>query len=118
MSDSRASAIRDPHALPVHALSAALAEGRLTSVALIESLLERIERYDGKLHAFVVVYADQARAAAGAADTARRAGHAVGPLHGIPVAVKDIVDIEGRTIPRRSKVGAGRVAPVTATLVY
>lgn len=117
MSDSKASAVRDPHAMPAHALSAALVEGTLTSAALIDSLLERIERYDRKLHAFVVVYADEARAAAAAADAVRRAGHAVGPLHGMPVAVKDIVDIAGRITTGGSKVWAERVSPVTATLV-
>ena len=101
----------------VHELIGALAQGRVTSTVLVESLLERIERYDKKLHAFVTVYAEEARAAAAAADAARRAGHAVGPLHGIPVAVKDIVDIEGRVTTGGSKVWKDRVSPVTATLV-
>ena len=104
-------------AMPVHRLRTALADGELTSVALVESLLARIARYDAKLHAFVNVYGDEARAAAAAADVARRAGHAVGPLHGIPVAVKDIVDIEGRVTTGGSKVWAERISPVTATLV-
>ena len=106
-----------PAALPVYRLIAALAGGSLTSSALVESLIERIARYDAKLHAFVSVYGDEARAAAAAADAARRAGHAVGPLHGIPVAVKDIVDIEGRVTTGGSKVWAARVSPLTATLV-
>ena len=102
---------------PVHELIPALAEGRLTSVALVDHLLDRIERYDTKLHAFVAVYAAEARAAAAAADAARLRGHAAGPLHGIPVAVKDIVDIEGRITTGGSKVWEKRVSPVTATLV-
>lgn len=106
-----------PHALPVRDLIAALAEGRLTSTALVEALLARIARYDEKLHAFVTVYAQEARAAAAAADAARRAGRPIGPLHGIPVAVKDIIDIEGRITTGGSKVWAERVSPVTATLV-
>jgi len=65
MSDYQASVIRDPHAMPAHALSAALSAGRLTSTALVESLLERIARYDAKLHAFIAVYATEARAAPG-----------------------------------------------------
>jgi aspartyl-tRNA(Asn)/glutamyl-tRNA(Gln) amidotransferase subunit A len=100
-----------------HELSAALAAGRLTSVALTTSLLERIERLDRKLHAFVRVYANEARAAAAAADAERLHGRVLGPLHGIPVAVKDIVDIEGRITTGGSKVWAERVSPVTATLV-
>jgi aspartyl-tRNA(Asn)/glutamyl-tRNA(Gln) amidotransferase subunit A len=109
--------VQAAHALPAHELAAALAAGELSSSALIESLLERIARHDPKLHAFVAVYANEARAAAAAADAARRAGHAVGPLHGIPVVVKDIVDIEGRVTTGGSKVWAERLSPVTATLV-
>jgi len=106
-----------PHALTVHELIAALAQRRLTSSALVDGLLGRIERYDSKLHSFVNVYADEARAAAAAADAAIRAGHAVGPLHGIPVAVKDIIDMTGRVTTGGSRVWADRVSPVTATLV-
>jgi aspartyl-tRNA(Asn)/glutamyl-tRNA(Gln) amidotransferase subunit A len=106
-----------PAALPAHRLRDALADGTLSSVALVESLLARIARYDARLHAFVNVYGDEARAVAAAADVARRAGHAVGPLHGIPVVVKDIVDIEGRVTTGGSKLWAERVSPVTATLV-
>ena len=106
-----------PELTPVHILRDALARGELSSATLLESLLERIAREDAKLHAFVSVYADDARSAAAAADAARGAGHAVGPLHGIPVAVKDIVDIEGRITTGGSRVWARRVSPVTATLV-
>jgi aspartyl-tRNA(Asn)/glutamyl-tRNA(Gln) amidotransferase subunit A len=109
--------IESPHALTVHELISALAEARLTSTALTESLLARIERYDKKLHAFISVYAGEARAAAAAADAAIRAGYSIGPLHGIPVAVKDIVDIKGRVTTGGSKVWIGRVSAVTATLV-
>ena len=103
--------------LPVHRLRDALAAGELSCAALLDSLLERIARDDAKLHAFVHVYAEEARAAAAAADEARRAGRALGPLHGIPVAVKDIVDIEGRITTGGSKVWEKRVSPLTATLV-
>jgi aspartyl-tRNA(Asn)/glutamyl-tRNA(Gln) amidotransferase subunit A len=105
------------HSWTVRRLREALASGEITSVLLVEALLGRIARRDAKLHAFVNVYADEARAAAAAADVARRAGHAVGPLHGIPVAVKDIVDIEGRITTGGSKLWADRVSPVTAALV-
>ena len=103
--------------MPVHELIAALAAGRVTSQSLVESLLARIERHDPKLHAFVTVYADEARAKAAAADAAIRVGRPIGPLHGIPVAVKDIIDIEGRITTGGSKVWAQRVSSVTATLV-
>ena len=63
-------------------LASALGRGDLSSETLVDTLLDRIERLDPKLHAFIDVYADDARQAAGAADAARAAGHAVGPFHG------------------------------------
>lgn len=106
----------DPVYMPVHALSAEIAAGRLSPVDLTEALLARIEAHDPKLHAFIAVYGDDARRAAEGADKAIRSGHAVGPLHGIPIALKDIVDLEGRITTGGSKVWAERVSPVTATL--
>ena len=78
--------------------------------------LARIERMNPGLHAFIAVYASDARLAAEAADRAIRSGHAVGPLHGVPVALKDLVDLEGRVTTGGSKVWEKRVSPVTATL--
>lgn len=102
---------------PATELALALGRGELTSTSLVNTYLERIERLNAKLHAFIDVYADDARQAAGAADAARAAGHAVGPFHGIPVAVKDIVDIEGRVTTGGSKAWADRVSPHSATIV-
>jgi len=103
--------------LPVSELSRRITAGTLDSATLVETCLQRIERFDDRLHSFIAVYADAARQAARAADLARLAGHATGPLHGIPVAVKDIVDIEGQVTTGGSRVWADRVSPVTATLV-
>lgn len=110
------SATNDLADLPVHALSAAIQAGRLSPVALTESLLDRIARLDGKLHSFITLYADDARLAAEAAEKAIRAGHSIGPLHGIPIAVKDLVDIEGRVTTGGTKVWKDRVSKTTATL--
>ncbi len=101
---------------PAVQLAQAIAARQLRSAELVEVLLERIARHDAKLHAFIDVYADDARAAAAAADQAIDASHAVGPLHGIPIALKDLIDIEGRITCGGSKVWAERVSPVTATL--
>jgi aspartyl-tRNA(Asn)/glutamyl-tRNA(Gln) amidotransferase subunit A len=106
----------DPSELPVHALSAAIRRGTLSPIELTDALLARIERLDGKLHAFIALYAEEARLAAEAADKAIRSGHGVGPLHGIPIAIKDLVDIEGRVTTGGSKVWKDRVSPTTATL--
>jgi aspartyl-tRNA(Asn)/glutamyl-tRNA(Gln) amidotransferase subunit A len=106
----------DPSELPVHALSAAIRRGALSPVELTDALLARIERLDGKLHAFIALYAEEARLAAEAADKAIRSGHSVGPLHGIPIAIKDLVDIEGRVTTGGSKVWKDRVSLTTATV--
>ena len=102
--------------LSANAAADALAAGELTSEELVETLLGRIERLDGRLRAFVTVYGDDARAAARAADLARRAGHAVGRFHGVPIALKDIIDLAGRVTTGGSKVWETRISPTTATL--
>ena len=96
---------------PVHELA-----GRKSS-DLVALYLSRIEKYGERLHAFVAVYAEDALRAAHAADEAIAAGYRLGPLHGVPIAVKDIVDIEGRVTTGGSKVWEKRISPGTATLV-
>ena len=86
----------DPALLPVHILSTEIGARRLTSIDLVDGLLERIRAAEPKLHAFVEVYAEDARLAAEAADKAIRSGHSIGPLHGIPIALKDLIEIEGK----------------------
>ena len=102
--------------LTANAAADALAAGELTSEELVEALLGRIERLDPRLDAFIAVYADEARAAAREADLARRAGQAAGRFHGVPIALKDIIDMEGRVTTGGSKVWESRVSPLTATL--
>jgi aspartyl-tRNA(Asn)/glutamyl-tRNA(Gln) amidotransferase subunit A len=106
----------DPSTLPAHRLAAEIAAGRLSPVAVVEALLARIAAHDPKLHAYIAVYAADARLAAEAADKAIRAGHAVGPLHGVPIALKDLIDLEGRITTGGSKVWQERRSPATATL--
>jgi aspartyl-tRNA(Asn)/glutamyl-tRNA(Gln) amidotransferase subunit A len=106
----------DPTYMTVHEMSAAIAGGSLTSTAIVDNCLERIAALDGKLRAFVVVYEDEARLAAQAADQAIRSGHRLGPLHGIPVALKDIIDMEGRVTTGGSMVWRDRISPTTATV--
>ena len=101
---------------PVHALAARLGSGELTASALVDCYLQRIGRHDDKYHAFVEVYADEARAAAEAADRARKAGQASGALHGIPLALKDLIDVAGKRTTGGSLFWRERVSPVTATV--
>jgi aspartyl-tRNA(Asn)/glutamyl-tRNA(Gln) amidotransferase subunit A len=106
----------DPFA-PIHALAPALAEGSVSAAALTELCLERIARLDGRLHAFIAVYAEEARRAAEAADRLRRAGLPLPPLHGIPIALKDLLEIEGRVTTAGATLWRDRVSAATATAV-
>ena len=104
--------------LTANAAADALAAGELTSEQIVGALLARIERLEPRLGAFVEVYADDARAAATAADRARQAGKAVGRFHGVPIALKDIIDLKGRVTTGGSKIWESRISPVTATLAH
>jgi len=97
-------------------LSAAFGARKLSPVDVVDALLARIRQRDPVLHAYVDVYADDARLAAEGADRTIRSGHRVGHLHGVPIALKDLVDLEGRVTTGGSKVWERRVSAVTATL--
>ena len=96
-------------------LSAAYTERTLSPVDAVEVLLERIRKRDGVLHAYIAVHEADARLAAEGADKAMRSGHRVGPLHGVPIALKDLVDMKGRVTTGASKVWKDRVSTVTAS---
>lgn len=68
---------------------ALLAEGQVTSTELVEAQLARIDAIDRELHAFVTVDPDGARATAAERDRERRRGDVRGPLHGLPMTIKD-----------------------------
>jgi aspartyl-tRNA(Asn)/glutamyl-tRNA(Gln) amidotransferase subunit A len=97
------------------ALSRLLATRATSSREIVKACLARIETYDPKLHAFVEVYAEAALAAADAADLERRAGLTRGPLHGLPIAVKDLLHLKGHATGAGSKSWTGRIADHTAT---
>jgi aspartyl-tRNA(Asn)/glutamyl-tRNA(Gln) amidotransferase subunit A len=109
------------NALRTHAsladTAAAVSDGEITSEALVERQLARIARHDGRLHAFVDVYADEARRAARALDQMLAAGIRLGPLHGVTVAVKDLFDIAGHALGAGSRAVPPRVSASSATVV-
>lgn len=83
--------------LSIAELATELSEGRLTSVDLVEHFLTEITAKNDKLRAFIDVYAEEARMAAQAADLQRRSGQVLSCFHGIPIAIKDVADIQGKT---------------------
>ena len=68
---------------------------KLSPVEVTRAMLERIERLDGKLKSYACVMADQALAEAAAAEKEIAAGKVKGPLHGVPVAIKDLCWVKG-----------------------
>jgi aspartyl-tRNA(Asn)/glutamyl-tRNA(Gln) amidotransferase subunit A len=97
-------------------LARGIASGRLRSADVVAEFMQRIRRHDPKLHAFADVYEEDALAAAEAADKAIRAGHAVGPLHGVPIALKDLIEIEGRVTTGGTAAWSRRRSKLTASL--
>lgn len=83
------------HYLTIAEAAARLRSGELSPVALVQACLDRIAALDSRLHAFITPTADQALAAAREAEIEIRAGRHRGPLHGIPIAHKDIVCTRG-----------------------
>ncbi len=99
--------------MPLTALSAAMADGSVTSTAATEACLARIAETEPVLNAFVTVLGEAARAAAAEADRERAEGKIRGPLHGVPVALKDLLDLEGERTTASSAQWADR-APASA----
>jgi aspartyl-tRNA(Asn)/glutamyl-tRNA(Gln) amidotransferase subunit A len=80
---------------PLGLAAADLRAGRVTSGQLVVEALLAVEKYDGELNAVAHLLAAEARAEAGERDGEAAAGRWRGPLHGIPVTVKDVIDVAG-----------------------
>ena len=99
--------------LSVTDLARGIGNGSKNPVDAVETCLERIRSLDGQLGAFQVVYEDEAMVGAEGAARACTSGHRIGPFHGVPFALKDIVDVEGRITTggcRRSRARSAVVA--------
>ena len=79
----------------IASLGAEYRRGALTPTTVLDACLERIGHHDGPLNAIVAALASSARAEAAAAEEELAAGRDRGPLHGIPVGIKDLMDISG-----------------------
>jgi aspartyl-tRNA(Asn)/glutamyl-tRNA(Gln) amidotransferase subunit A len=98
-------------------LAAKLASGETSSVEATRACLARIAQVDGKVKAFLRLDEHGALAAAEASDARRKKGNPLGPLDGVPVAVKDIFLTEGVETTCASRVLQGFVPPYDATVV-
>lgn len=95
----------------------AIAARHLSPVELMQALLARIERLDPRLNAFIQLDAEAALLAAQTAETEIMAGRRRGPLHGLPVGIKDIIDVAGLPTTAHSKVLEGNMATADAVCV-
>jgi aspartyl-tRNA(Asn)/glutamyl-tRNA(Gln) amidotransferase subunit A len=100
----------DAHWLTAAEIAAAYAARELSPVELVQALLDRIAALDPRLHAFITVDADAALDAARLAEREIMAGRARGLLHGVPVGIKDIIDVAGLATTCHSRLLLDNVA--------
>ena len=98
-------------------ISAGYVSGEVSPSEIVARCLGRIERFDHSLNAFLCVARDHALAAAATADAEIRAGRRLSTLHGIPFALKDIIDREGFATTAHSRLLADNVAARSAACV-
>jgi aspartyl-tRNA(Asn)/glutamyl-tRNA(Gln) amidotransferase subunit A len=106
-----------PHWLSATEIAQAYADRALTPVQLVTDLLARIEALDPKLNAFIRLDADAALRSAREATAEIAAGRTRGPLHGVPVGIKDIIDVAGLPTTCHSKILVDNVAKTDAVVI-
>jgi len=107
----------DLTALGLVEVAARIRDGALTSVDVTRSALEAARREQARLNCFLEIDAEGALRAAAAADVARERGAALGPLHGVPLAHKDMFDVAGAAVRYGSKVRGVHRPASTATVI-
>jgi aspartyl-tRNA(Asn)/glutamyl-tRNA(Gln) amidotransferase subunit A len=105
------------HASPIASIASQLRARQVSPVELTEQALMRIAERDRELNAFQLVLADSARAAAQRAEQELAAGAYRGPLHGVPVAVKDLLAMRGTPTTAGSKILADNITDSDAAAV-
>lgn len=105
------------HYKPITEQASMLRSGELSPVELTQAYLDRIAALDGELNAFITVMGEQALAQARQAESQMHAGEHKGALHGIPVAIKDIIFTKGVLTSGGSKVLADFVPDEDSTIV-
>ncbi|MFF3765324.1 amidase [Streptomyces sp. NPDC001922] len=94
----------------------AIRQRRLSPVELVDSVLDRIEHVEPRLSAYSAVTAERARRAAREAEQEAVAGRFRGPLHGIPMGLKDLIDVAGMATAAGSRVRSGHRAETDSTV--
>jgi aspartyl-tRNA(Asn)/glutamyl-tRNA(Gln) amidotransferase subunit A len=107
----------DLHYLSISEASRLIQQRKLSPVELTQAYLARIEAVDAQLHAYITVTADFALAQARKAESEIAAGHYKGPMHGIPIALKDIYCTSGILTTCHSRTRADYVPDFDATTV-
>ncbi len=106
-----------PTDLTATALAARIAAREITAADACQAALDRIARRDGELHAFHTVVADRALARARQLDATQASGMPIGPLHGVPIALKDNMCTRDVLTTASSRILDGFVPPYDATVV-
>ena len=106
-----------PTTWTIAALARLYASGDLTPVEVVQAYLDRIQQYDAALGAFITLTADDALASARAAQEELQRGQGKGPLHGVPMAVKDQFWTRGVLTTGGSRLLADFVPDVDSTLI-
>lgn len=106
----------DLHKPTIAELSEKLAAGGCTSVDIVNDVLASIDSNDGKVGAYLTIDRASALEQAKAADAARAAGQDL-PMLGIPIAIKDLLNVKGQPCTCSSKILEGYVAPYDATVI-
>ena len=107
----------EPHWLTASEASKAFAAKKLSPVELVQALLTRTEALDPKLNAYIRLDAEGALDAAGAAEKEIAQGRIRGPLHGVPVGVKDIIDVATLPTTCHSHILVDNVAMADAVVI-
>ena len=105
------------HFTSIAALGAAYRNGSLSPVEMVRASLDRIARLDPALNSFITVLEAESLAQAEAAARDLKAGRNRGPLHGVPVAIKDLIDMAGVPTTFASRAGSPRMGKADAVLV-
>lgn len=109
--------MRDLTFLPAVTLAQSIREKKLSAVEVAEAHLQKIERLNAKLNAFVEVDAEQVRREARDADAAIMSGKALGPLYGVPISIKSSIEVAGMKCEAGTRLRTGVVAAQDAPLV-